>query len=52
MVMTRNGNRPPFQTGPVPSTNWVRAGILSSGMVTRMPIARATMVPIFRNVER
>ncbi|MNF96908.1 hypothetical protein D3C84_797180 [compost metagenome] len=52
MVMNRNGNRPPFHTGPVPSTNWVRAGIFSSGMVTRMPMARATMVPIFRKVER
>ncbi|MNP48564.1 hypothetical protein D3C76_1426940 [compost metagenome] len=52
MVMNRNGNIPPFHTGPVPSTNWVSAGILSSGMVTRIPMAKATMVPIFRNVER
>ncbi|MNR44547.1 hypothetical protein D3C85_1633040 [compost metagenome] len=52
MVMNRNGNRPPFHTGPVPSMNWVRAGIFSSGMVTRMPMARATMVPIFRKVDR
>ncbi|MNG40818.1 hypothetical protein D3C84_1296050 [compost metagenome] len=52
MVMNRNGNRPPFHTGPVPSVNWVSAGIFSSGMVTRMPIARATMVPILRKVDR
>ena len=38
--------------GPVPSMNWVNAGIFKSGMVTRMPIARATMVPIFRKVDR
>ncbi|MNR33255.1 hypothetical protein D3C85_1509130 [compost metagenome] len=52
MVMNRNGNRPPFHTGPVPSMNWVSAGIFSSGMVTRIPMASATMVPILRKVDR
>ena len=52
MVMNRNGNRVPFHTGPVPSVNWVSAGIFSSGMTTRMPMARAMMVPILRKVDR
>ncbi len=52
MVMNRNGNRPPFHTGPLPSVNWVSAGIFSSGMTIRMPIASATMVPILRKVDR
>ena len=53
MVMNRNGNIPPFQTGPSPlAANWVRAGIFSSGMTIRMPIASATMVPILRKVDR
>ncbi len=52
MVMNRNGNRVPFQTGPVPSVNCVSAGIFSSGARIRMPIASAMMVPIFRNVDR
>ena len=37
---------------PVPSTNWVTAGIFNSGMTMKMPMARPTMVPILRNVER
>ncbi|MNZ92252.1 hypothetical protein D3C78_1112720 [compost metagenome] len=52
MVMNRNGNRLPFHTGPVPSVNWVSAGIFSSGMTITMPMASATMVPIFRKVDR
>ncbi|MNR66832.1 hypothetical protein D3C85_1905390 [compost metagenome] len=52
MVMNRNGNRLPDHTGPVPSTNCVSAGIFSSGATTTMPIARPTMVPIFRKVDR
>ena len=50
--MNRKRNRLPFQTGPVPSVNWVRAGIFSSGMTIRMPIARPMMVPILRKVDR
>ncbi len=52
IVMNRNGNRLPDQTGPLPSTNLVKAGIFSSGATTRMPIARPRMVPILRKVER
>ncbi|MNV73427.1 hypothetical protein D3C71_1665750 [compost metagenome] len=52
MVMNRNGNMLPFHTGPVPSVNWVSAGIFSSGITIRMPMARPTMVPILRKVER
>ena len=52
MVMNRNGNRPPFQTGPVPSVNWVSAGMRRSGMTITMPIASAMMVPILRKVDR
>lgn len=50
--MKRNGNRLPDQTGPEPSTNWVSAGIFSSGATTTMPMAMPTMVPIFRKVDR
>ena len=52
MVMNRKGNRLPDQTGPVPSTNCVTAGICRSGATIRMPIASATMVPILRKVDR
>ena len=52
MVMNRNGNSAPDQTGPVPSTNRVTAGILRSGATNRMPSARALMAPILRKVER
>ncbi len=52
IVMNRNGNRLPDHTGPVPSTNFVSAGIFSSGATTRMPIARPRIVPILRNVDR
>ncbi|MNI73769.1 hypothetical protein D3C73_1297990 [compost metagenome] len=53
MVMNRNGNMPPFHTGPSPlAANWVSAGIFSSGITTRMPMASAMIVPIFRKVDR
>ncbi|MNP52885.1 hypothetical protein D3C76_1473070 [compost metagenome] len=52
MVINRNGNRLPVQTGPVPSMNLVRAGIVRVGRIIRIPIARPTIVPIFRKVER
>ena len=52
MVMNRNGNMLPFHTGPVPSANWVSAGIFSSGITIRMPMARPTIVPILRKVDR
>ncbi len=53
MVMNRNGNMPPFHTGPSPlAANCVSAGIFSSGITISMPMASATIVPIFRNVDR
>ncbi|MOA55348.1 hypothetical protein D3C78_1791270 [compost metagenome] len=52
MVMNRNGNTEPFHTGPVPSINWVIAGIFSSGLRITMPIASPTITPIFRKVAR
>ena len=52
MVMNRNGKRLPANTGPVPSTNFVTAGILRSGSTKKMPSARPAIVPILRNVER
>jgi len=53
MVMNRNGKMPPFHTGPSPLlANWVSAGIFRSGITIRMPIARPTMVPILRKVDR
>ena len=52
MVMNRNGNRLPAQTGPVPSTNLVTAGICRSGRTIMMPIASSRMVPILRKVDR
>ena len=52
MVMNRNGNRLPDHTGPVPSMNWVTAGIFSSGRTRTMPIASSAMVPTLRKVDR
>ena len=52
MVMNRNGNTLPDQTGPLPSMNLVTAGIWRSGRTMMMPMARSAMVPILRNVER
>ncbi|MNC82271.1 hypothetical protein D3C75_1357170 [compost metagenome] len=52
MVINRNGNSAPVHTGPVPSINFVSAGMVRVGRIIRIPIARPTMVPIFRKVER
>ena len=52
MVMNRNGKSWPDQTGPVPSTNFVTAGICRCGATQAMPSARPTIVPILRKVER
>jgi len=51
MVIKRNGKMLPDQTGPVPSINFVPAGMVRVGRIIRMPIASPTMVPIFRKVE-
>src|SRR5215475_1547770 len=47
MVMNRNGNTLPDQTGPLPSMNLVNEGIWRSGRTMMMPMARSMMVPIF-----
>ncbi|MOA44272.1 hypothetical protein D3C78_1665230 [compost metagenome] len=52
MVINRNGNMLPVQTGPVPSMNLVNAGMVSVGRMIKIPIARPTIVPILRKVER
>ena len=52
MVMNRNGNTLPAQTGPLPSMNLVTAGICRSGRTMMMPTASSVMVPILRKVER
>ena len=52
MVMNRNGNRSPANTGPVPSMKRVTAGICRSGAVIRMASASSAMVPILRKVDR
>ena len=52
MVMNRNGNRLPAQTGPVPSTNFVIAGICRSGRTTMMATASSRTVPTFMKVDR
>ena len=52
MVMNRNGNNPPAQTGPVPSTYLVIAGICKSGRTMMTPIASSATVPTLRKVER
>jgi hypothetical protein len=52
MVMKRKGNRLPDHTGPDPSVNCVKAGILSSGEMKSTPIASPRMVPILRKVDR
>ena len=50
--MNRNGNSGPAHTGPVPSTNFVVAGIDSCGATATIAAASSTTVPIFRNVDR
>ncbi len=52
MVMNRNGNRLPANTGPLPSMNLVTAGSCRVGAVRKIASASNAMVPIFRKVER
>ena len=52
MVMKAKGNSLPAKTGPVPSTNWVTAGILSGGSTTMIAMPRKMMVPIFMNADK
>ena len=52
MVTKTKGNSLPANTGPVPSTNLVIAGISSGGSTSRMPAASATTTPILTKAER
>ncbi|MNE39776.1 hypothetical protein D3C80_1337450 [compost metagenome] len=52
MVINRNGNSEPANTGPLPSIKRDTAGILISGIANTMPTASPTITPIFRKVER
>ncbi len=52
MVMNAKGKSFPANTGPVPSTNRVSAGICNGGSTIRMPNASSTTVPTFMNVLR
>ena len=53
MVMNRNGNSEPANTGPVPDpANCETAGAAMTGRANRMPTASNAMVPIFMNVDR
>jgi len=52
MVMNANGKSLPANTGPLPSMNWVTAGILSGGITNRMATPSSMMVPTFMNVDR
>ena len=53
MVMNRNGNSEPANTGPVPLlANDDTAGASMIGRASRMPMASSTMVPTFMKVDR
>lgn len=53
MVMNRNGNSEPANTGPEPlSANFDTAGASMIGRASRMPTASSAMVPTFMNVDR
>lgn len=53
MVMNRNGNSEPANTGPVPLEAKLEiAGAAMTGRATTMPMASRTMVPTFMNVDR
>ena len=52
IVMKQNGKTAPANTGPVPSMNFVSAGIWSEGMSTRIATAKKPTAPIFKNELR
>ena len=53
MVMNRNGNSVPANTGPSPrSANDDTAGACTSGRAIRMPTASSTITPTFMKVDR
>ena len=52
MVMQTNGNTGPAKTSPVPSMNFVSAGIWSVGLIRTTAAASMPTVPSFKNVLR
>jgi hypothetical protein len=42
----------PANTGPVPSMNWVTAGIFSGGITSTIATPRTRIVPIYMNADR
>ena len=53
MVMNRNGNSEPANTGPSPLVaNCEIAGACKTGCAMQMPTASRAMVPTFMNVDR
>ncbi len=53
IVMNRNGNNEPANTGPWPLlANSETAGACMTGRAIKMPIASSAMVPTFMNVDR
>ena len=52
MVMNAKGKIFPANTGPVPSTKRVSAGMCSVGCKATMPMPRSAIVPSFTNVLR
>ena len=48
IVINKNGNKFPENTGPVPSINFETAGICKSGATIKIPIANPTIVPTFK----
>ncbi|MNC40777.1 hypothetical protein D3C75_895100 [compost metagenome] len=52
MVINKNGNMDPANTGPVPSTKCVTAGIFNIGIATIIPTAKPAITPIFKNVDK
>lgn len=53
VVMNRNGNSEPANTGPAPEeANCEIAGACMTGRASRIPTASSAMVPTFMNVDR
>ena len=50
--MNTNGNTLPPNSGPLPSTNCVSAGMRICGCVSKMATASSKIVPSLRNVDR
>ena len=52
MVINKNGNIEPANTGPVPSINCVNAGSFISGIAKIIPTAKPAITPIFKKVDK